>query len=104
MVDVLGYTLPKLHEGKKWYVDFYAPDPETKEVRRKKYYVDGVKGKRARRAAADSIIDKLTTKLRSGWNPWAETKCASGTKLFNEVLDSYLIILPDFQTDTIMAV
>lgn len=90
LVDVLGYTLPKLHEGKKWYVDFYAPDPETKEVRRKKYYVDGVKGKRARRAAADSIIAKLTTKLRSGWNPWAETKCASGTKLFNEVLDSYL--------------
>ncbi len=24
---LVGYTYPKLHKGKEWYVDFYALDP-----------------------------------------------------------------------------
>ena len=39
LIDVFGYTIPRLHEGKKWYVDFYAIDPSTGEARRKKFYV-----------------------------------------------------------------
>lgn len=26
--EVLQFTFPKLHTGGKWYVDFYAYDPE----------------------------------------------------------------------------
>ncbi len=25
--ELVGYTYPKLHKGKEWYVDFYARDP-----------------------------------------------------------------------------
>jgi hypothetical protein len=41
--ELLGFTYPKLHDGKSWYVDFYAVDPSTGEMRRKKYKLDGLK-------------------------------------------------------------
>lgn len=90
ILNVLGYSSPRLHEGKRWYVDFYAADPSTGEPRRKKYYVDSVAGKRARREFASSLIERLGVKLRSGWNPWAETKSLAGTKLLDDVLETYL--------------
>lgn len=31
---LVGYTYPKLHKGKEWYVDFYALDPATDTMRR----------------------------------------------------------------------
>ncbi len=36
--ELVGYTYPKLHKGKEWYVDFYARDPATNKMRRKKSY------------------------------------------------------------------
>jgi hypothetical protein len=48
--ELLGFTYPKLHDGKSWYVDFYAVDPSTGEMRRKKYKLDGLK-KSARKNA-----------------------------------------------------
>lgn len=36
---LVGYTYPKLHKGKEWYVDFYALDPATNTMRRKKYSI-----------------------------------------------------------------
>lgn len=41
--DIVGYTLPRLHTGKHWYVDFYAYDPTIDGLRRKKYMLDGYK-------------------------------------------------------------
>ena len=41
--ELLGFTYPKLHTGKSWYVDFYATDPTSGEMRRKKYKLDGLK-------------------------------------------------------------
>ena len=40
--ELIGFTYPKLHEGKSWYVDFYALDPSTGEMRRKKFKLDGI--------------------------------------------------------------
>ena len=37
--ELVGYTYPKLHKGKDWYVDFYARDPVTNKMRRKKYWI-----------------------------------------------------------------
>lgn len=39
---MLGYTYPRLHEGKNWFVDFFAFDPATGKMRRKKYMLDGI--------------------------------------------------------------
>ena len=37
--ELVGYTYPKLHKGKDWYVDFYARDPVTNKMRSKKYWI-----------------------------------------------------------------
>ena len=40
--NVLGFTYPKLHKGKSWYIDFYAFDPADGKMKRKKYMLDGI--------------------------------------------------------------
>ncbi len=40
--EVLQFTFPKLHTGPKWYVDFYAYDPATGTMRRKKFHLDNI--------------------------------------------------------------
>lgn len=39
----MGFTYPRLHTGKSWYVDFTSFDPATGTMRRKKYMLDSVK-------------------------------------------------------------
>lgn len=36
LYDVVTYTLPKLHTGKNWYVDFKCYDPLEGSMKRKK--------------------------------------------------------------------
>ncbi|MCM1333399.1 MAG: site-specific integrase [Bacteroides sp.] len=68
--EVLNFTYPKLHTGKKWYVDFCAHDPATGTMRRKKYHLDSYKKVTDRRKRASELIESLTRRLRDGWSPW----------------------------------
>ena len=36
LLEIKGYTWPKLYTGKDWYVGFYAFDPAQNKMRRKK--------------------------------------------------------------------
>lgn len=38
--NIVGYTLPWLHTGKNWYVDFFAYDPTIDRLKRKKFMLD----------------------------------------------------------------
>ena len=74
-----GYTMPKLSKGQRWFVEFYAIDPECERLKRKRYYIDmGLKTYQRKQQAAE-MIDLLAKKLRWGWNPWAE---GMGTRCF----------------------
>ncbi len=70
--EIVNYSLPKLHTGKSWYVDFVCFDPAEGKMRRKKYHLDGIGkvGERKKRAA--ELIAGITDKLRRGWNVWAD--------------------------------
>lgn len=70
--SVTEFSWPRLHTGKKWYIDFKCYDPETRSMRRKKYHLDGIKGNKARRDRAAELIAKLSDKLQHGWNVWAD--------------------------------
>lgn len=70
--DVVTYTLPRLHTGKNWYVDFQCFDPLTGTMRRKKYMLDSIHKVSERKKRATEIISNATNRLREGWNPWAE--------------------------------
>ena len=69
--EVVGFTLPVLHtSGENWYVDFYAHDPVSGRMRRKKYMLNKYKTERNKRTMGSLIIHNLIAKLTAGWNPW----------------------------------
>ena len=88
--ELIGFTYPKLHEGKSWYVDFYALDPSTGEMRRKKFKLDGIPRVSEKRRRAAEIIEAVTRQLRQGWNPWVNTQESRGFTLLSDCLDRYL--------------
>ena len=67
--DIIGYTLPRLHTGKSWYIDFFAYDPTIDRLKRKKYMLDRY-NKKERKLIATVLITNLTQKLIAGWNPY----------------------------------
>lgn len=82
LTEILNYTLPKLHTGKTWYVDFMSYDPAEQKMKRKKYMLDGISKVTDRRKRAADIIANVTARLREGWNPWVE---ASNSRQFTKV-------------------
>lgn len=89
LTEILNYTLPKLHTGKTWYVDFTCYDPAEQKMKRKKYMLDGIEKMSERRKRAADIIATVTSRLRSGWNPWVEmTNSRQFTKV-DVVIENY---------------
>ena len=88
--EVLGYTFPRLHTGKCWYIDFKAYDPESGTLKRKKYMVRKQARKSAMKSEAAEMLQRLSEKLRKGWTPWADVKNIRGIILFDEMLDKYV--------------
>ena len=87
--DIIPYTLPQLHTGKTWYVDFYCFDPVVGTMRRKKYHLDRYKTISERKARATEIITSVTARLRSGWNVWVKVESTREHTPFPECLDLY---------------
>lgn len=87
--NILTYTLPKLHTGKNWYIDFKSYDPLEQKMKRKKYMLDGIDKVTERKRRAAEIITTLTNKLRNGWNPWADASNSRQYTLFIDVIELY---------------
>lgn len=87
--DIITYTLPKLHIGKNWYVDFKSYDPLDQKMKRKKYMLDSIDKASERKKRAAEIITNLTNRLRTGWNPWADTSNSRQYTLFTDVIELY---------------
>ena len=88
--ELVGYTYPKLHKGKEWYVDFYARDPATNKMRRKKYWIGSELRVSERVRRATEIINVISKQLMEGWNPWVTTDLSRGYVLFDNCLERYL--------------
>jgi integrase len=86
----LGFTYPKLHTGKNWYIDFYAFDPASGEMRRKKFMLDGIEKIAQKRRKAAEIIEQIMRKLREGWNPWVNAQESRGFTMLQDCLDRYM--------------
>lgn len=86
---ILGYTVPKLHTGKKWFVDFFCIDPLTNTMRRKKYHIDNVVGKVERKRYAADLIANLYARLQKGWNVWADATTNREYTMLTHVFDYY---------------
>lgn len=87
---ILPYTYPSLYEGKVWYIGFYAEDPATGRMRRKRYKVERIKGAKAKRRYAQRMICQLMDMLDHGWNPWIPEEPLVTPPNFEEVCERYL--------------
>lgn len=88
---VSSYSVPRLHEGKKWYIDFLCLDPVEGKMRRKKYHLDGITSVRERRKRANELIAQIAERLRRGWNVWAEQATESRHyTLYSEVVEYFV--------------
>lgn len=88
--EVITYTLPTLHTGKNWYVDFLCYDPLDEKMKRKKFMLDSIKKLSDRKKRAAEIITNCTNRLRTGWNPWAEASNSRLYMKFTSVCELYV--------------
>lgn len=99
--EVLGFTYPKLHTGKSWYIDFYSYDPARGKMRRKKYMLDGIGKISERRKRAAEMIESLLKLLRSGWSPWVTADDNRGYILLEDAFKKYMATIdkmPKYKT------
>lgn len=87
--EILPYTYPALYEGKQWYIGFYAIDPATGLMRRKRYKLSHIKGNKQRRRYAQRMIYEIMEKLDHGWNPWVHEEPLITPPGFDETCDKY---------------
>ena len=86
--DIIGYTLPRLHMTKNWYVDFFAYDPTIDGLKRKKYMLDRYQ-KKERKHLASVLINNLTQQLMAGWNPFLNNDKARSYTLWETIVNRY---------------
>jgi len=86
----LQYIPPRLTEGIEWYVSYYAIHPATGKLRRVKIKINRIKSISQRRAIAKKLINDVTQKLVSGWNPFVEAEAPKSFHLIFNVFDTYL--------------
>ena len=86
---ILGFTYPKLHKGKTWFVDFFVYDPCSDSMRRKKYMLGRYSSKREREMMGAILVSNLVEKLKKGWNPFIATKNTRRLTAFSDVLRKY---------------
>lgn len=97
--EVLGFTYPRLHTGKSWYVDFLSYDPAVGRLKRKKYMLDGIPRVTDRRKRAAEMIESLLKLLRSGWSPWVSVDDNRGYRLLSDAMDKYGTVIGRFQKE-----
>lgn len=85
-----SYTLPVYRCTKDCdYIEYYAYNPATEKLQRKRIKVNTVKGAKARKHYAYDLIARLTEKLTTGWNPFIEQMNTSEMRLITFCLDEF---------------
>lgn len=89
VASAIQYTLPVYRETEGCsYIEFYAFDPATGTMRRKRIKTNRVKGVVKRRQYVRDLLKRITDQLSRGWNPWV-ARDTSELYVFTEVLDRF---------------
>jgi integrase len=99
--EVVDYIPASLHETKHWEVIFYAKDPQSGDLRRKRMRVRKMKSITERRLYAKQIVMDVNRRLSQGWNPFMETDSARSFHPILKVFDSFLNDKRDSRPDTL---
>ena len=88
--SIKNYTIPKLHTGKCWYIDFYCFDPALGDMRRKRMKINNVSAyKGQKRKYAEDLINRLYEELRRGWNPFITFESENSYTTFEVAIEAY---------------
>ena len=99
--DVVEFIPASLHEKKDWLIEFYAKDPESGSLRRKRIRVRKLKSVSERRVFAKKMIYDINRKLNEGWSPFIESDSARKYAEIDGVLSSFLKDKRDLRHDTL---
>jgi len=91
--NVKGYIPARLTQGKKWYVSFYAFDPEIGKLKRKLIHINRIPLKRTRKEYADDLILRLNNELSMGWTPWINSNNGRGYESLDSACEQYMRFL-----------
>ena len=86
---VLGYIPAKLVTGKRWFVEFYAYDPELLKLHRKRISVKKLKPTSLRLEYATELIVEINDQLRKGWNPFVAQLNPKQCTPFDSAVEQY---------------
>ena len=87
---LVDYLPAQLSDKKDWFVYFYAIDPDTNKLKRKRIKINKIKPVSLRRRMSKKIIHDLNLKLAAGWNPWVELEAPKSFVKLYEVIDTYM--------------
>lgn len=79
----------KLHEGKTWFISYYAYNPLSKKLERKRIKINRIKSVSERRKYSKEIINTINVKLYSGWNPFIDPDAKKSYTKFSEALNHF---------------
>ena len=99
--EVVDFIPASIQETKNWEVIFYAKDPQTGDLRRKRMRVRKMKSITERRLYAKQIVMDVNRRLSQGWNPFTETDSVRSFHPIFKVFDSFLNDKRDLRPDTL---
>ncbi|MDT8394241.1 MAG: site-specific integrase [Bacteroidales bacterium] len=99
--DVVDYIPASLQEEKEWRIVYYAKDPQTGKLRRKRIRVGKIKSVKERRLWAKKMIYNINCKLHEGWNPFIESENSRQYHCIKEVLEAFLRDKRGLRDDTL---
>lgn len=100
----LGYTPAKLVTGKRWFVEFYAYDPEIEGMHRKRISVKPCKSVALRRMYANEMIKDINDKLFRGWNPFEAQLAPRQYVSFDKIVEQYFQYLQKMTQEDLLRV
>lgn len=90
--NVRSWTTPRIScnsSNSETCIVFYAYDPATDKLRRKRIRINNIKPASQRRKYAEGLMKRLVEKLTEGWNPWITPDIGENYPLLSDTLNAY---------------
>lgn len=102
--NIKAYTHPTLSTGKSyWYISFYAFDPASAQMKRKRVRISPkFKKVSERRQYANDLLERISQELQKGWNPWVQFSAPEQYATWQEVCDAYRHYIAKCKADDIL--
>ena len=98
---LIDYIPAQLHEGKRWYIDYYVIVPGTKTLKRKQIKVNRIKTIVEKRKFCKRLIQNINIKLASGWNPYYEQEAAKSFHTLSQAISAFISDKRELRPDSL---